>query len=107
MQKLTHWSHSTEIDIGKTVGLWRATTLENYRQLKNFHPLNPPLWEFLEIVDWPPKSLANTNISDQRAASGKTPSTRDNHFVVQGRTADGAMLISFGKHSIASKDTAT
>jgi hypothetical protein len=96
VQKLTHWGHSTEIEIEKTVGLWRATTLENYQQRRNFHPLNPPLWEFLEVVVWPPKVLANRNNVNQQTAETRAQNSLDNRIVVHGKLNGGGVLISFG-----------
>jgi len=107
VQKLTHWGHSQEIDVGKAVGLWRATTLENYQQLKNFHFLHGPLWPFLQIIDWPPKSPEGENISVQHEAGTPVPSAQDNRIIVQGKIAGGGMLISFGCPSIDAKGAAT
>jgi hypothetical protein len=95
VQKLTHWGHSTEIDLEKTVGLWRDTTLENYHQRRNFHPLNPSLWEFLEIADWPPKVLTNRGHVDQQADGAKADKTPDNRIVVHSKRAGGGVVISF------------
>jgi hypothetical protein len=106
VQKLTHWSHSTEINIEKTVGLWRATTLENYHRLKDFHPLHPPLWQFLKVMDWPPKALADGHFSLKQAVEWLAPPAPKPQMVVQGKTA-GGMLISFETPATGPQNPAT
>jgi hypothetical protein len=96
LQKLKNWSHSIQINIEKSVGVWRATTLDNFHQIKDFHFLHGPLWEFLEVIDWPPKALVNACNSDSLATTGMTQNAQDKRIVVEGKTADGGMLISFG-----------
>jgi hypothetical protein len=106
LQKLTNWGHSTEIDIEKTVGLWRATTLENYQQLRNFHPLYGPLWQFLQVVDWPPK-LFDVPLLDPQAAGGTMPETRDSRVIERDGIASSGVAISFGVPSTDAKGNAT
>jgi hypothetical protein len=97
VQKLTNWSHSQEINIGKTVGLWRDTTLENFRQRQDFHPLLGPLWQSLEVVDWPPKSSVEAHVSPPQADAERTRQLLDNPIIVHAKNAKGAVMISFGK----------
>ncbi len=52
-QKLTNWSHSQDFDTAKFIEFWDAVNLNNYRQVKNFHPLYPPLWTGLSLVKIP------------------------------------------------------
>jgi hypothetical protein len=49
-QKLENWGHSGDFNIEKFFSQWESVTLENYTQFRNLHPLNPPLWERLELV---------------------------------------------------------
>jgi hypothetical protein len=102
LQKLTNWGHSTDIDIEKTIGLWRATTLENYQQRRNFHPLHSRLWQALEVIDWPPKSLVSGHGSDDWIMW----STQDHRMVVRARKA-GGVLMTFDTPSSAPKGTTT
>jgi hypothetical protein len=94
LQKLTNWGHSNQIDAEKTIGLWRATTLENYHQLRDFHHIYGPLWKFLKVIDWPPKALFDRRALNQLLTIVGSP---DTPLTIQGKTADGGMLISFGK----------
>jgi hypothetical protein len=96
LQKLTNWSHTTDVDVNKCFDMWRTVNLDNYHQLKNFHAVHGPLWPHLEIMEWPPKSL-DARLLDQQPAAGITPTTPPTQVVVQGRTTNGGMLISFGK----------
>jgi len=50
-QKLTNWSHSADFDTGRLLALWDSVTLENYGQFRNFHPLHPPLWSKLALIN--------------------------------------------------------
>jgi hypothetical protein len=97
VRKLTNWGHSNQIDLEKTVALWRATTLENYYQLRDFHHIHGPLWKFLKVIDWPPKALFDARDLQQLVSDFASPNTPDGHVVVQGKTAGGGRLISFGK----------
>jgi hypothetical protein len=97
VQKLTNWSHSNQIDIDKTVGSWRATSLENYRQLKDFHHIHGPIWQFLKVIDWPPTALFESPNLHQLVPQLVSPNTPDNYVFMQGKTPTGSLLISFGK----------
>lgn len=48
-QKLTGWSHATQVR-PRFLDLWRAATLENYEALRNVHPFRPARWPALEAV---------------------------------------------------------
>jgi len=52
-QKLVNWSHSKDFDTTKFLEFWDSVNLTNYRQVKNFHPLYPPLWSGLSLVKIP------------------------------------------------------
>jgi hypothetical protein len=96
VQKVTNWGHSTEIDIPKTVGLWRATNLDNYHQRRDFHPLLGPLWQCLKVIDWPPTPLVEGHWSLQQMIDMLELQPPDNRVFVQGKTPHGGTLISFG-----------
>ena len=49
--KLRNWAHSPDFDVDNYLRLWDAVTLDNYTQLKNFHPVYPPYWPSLEKVE--------------------------------------------------------
>jgi hypothetical protein len=49
-QKLQNWSHDRDFDVEAFYRMWESVTLENYRECKNFHPLNGPLWPGLKAA---------------------------------------------------------
>jgi hypothetical protein len=49
--KLKHWSHSPDFDTAALLKLWKSVNLKNYRDYKDFHPLDGPLWPGLKVVD--------------------------------------------------------
>lgn len=42
--KLKNWSHSNDFDLDKFYNLWKQITIENYKSVVNFHPINSKLW---------------------------------------------------------------
>jgi len=52
-QKLGNWGHSQDFDTAKFLEFWDSVDLSNFRQVKNFHPLYPPLWTGLSLVKIP------------------------------------------------------
>lgn len=96
IQKLTNWGHSAEIDLPRHLGIWRATTLENYRQLRDFHPLEPTLWQRLKVINWPPKSLFDGHLALSQMVEWLDLKSLEKGVVVQGRTPHGGILVSFG-----------
>jgi hypothetical protein len=50
-QKLTNWSHSQDFDIKKFYDVWKNLTLDNYKELRDFHPLYGPDWKELQLVE--------------------------------------------------------
>jgi hypothetical protein len=52
-QKLRNWSHAQDFDTEKYLSFWDGVTLENYKQVVNFHPLFPALWPKLRLIRIP------------------------------------------------------
>lgn len=48
--KLKNWGHSKDFDTQKYLDIWDLINLENYTQLKNFHPLYGPYWRNLQAL---------------------------------------------------------
>jgi hypothetical protein len=99
VQKLMNWSHSHQVDVNKIVGLWRATTLENYHQLRDFHPFNGPLWQCLEVIDWPPKTLVDSRPSDPQVCNEMARKMVEKPVNIHGIDARGSVMVSFGAAS--------
>jgi hypothetical protein len=49
-QKLASWTHSADFDTARFLKVWRSVDLKNYRDLKNFHPMDGPDWPALRLV---------------------------------------------------------
>ena len=49
-QKLTNWSHTNDFDVEKYFSFWKGINLDNYKEIKNFHPINPETWQELKFV---------------------------------------------------------
>jgi hypothetical protein len=49
-QKLENWSHNADFNVQAYFDLWQSVTLENYHQIRNFHPLNGPAWLSLRLA---------------------------------------------------------
>jgi hypothetical protein len=41
---LKSWGHNRDFDLETYYDQWKSLTIENYRERKNFHPLQPELW---------------------------------------------------------------
>jgi hypothetical protein len=51
-QKLSNWSHSEDFDIEKFILIWNSVTLQNYKEITNFHPLKiKKWWKNLELIN--------------------------------------------------------
>jgi hypothetical protein len=46
-QKLTNWGHRDDFDTAAYFAFWKGVTLENYGEVKDFHPICPGLWKRL------------------------------------------------------------
>ena len=96
VQKLTNWSHSRDFDVAAAVGLWRSVNLSNYHTWHNFHPMYGPTWPYLEVRDWNSEVMANIPRTGQGAAVSAGQEAQRSPVTVEGRTAAGGVLISFG-----------
>jgi hypothetical protein len=56
-QKLENWSHREHLDVEAFYKLWESVTPENYRDFKNFHPVNGPKWPALRLTTLKPEVL--------------------------------------------------
>jgi hypothetical protein len=50
-QKLRHWTHSGDFDTVKYLELWDSITLDNYREVRDFHPLGLSDWKGLKLIE--------------------------------------------------------
>jgi hypothetical protein len=50
LMKLTNWSHAKDFNIDAFFKMWQSITLENYQQVRNFHPLHGPTWQSLKLA---------------------------------------------------------
>jgi hypothetical protein len=101
VQKLTNWGHSHQVDVEKCVSVWRATNLENYQELKDFHPFLGPLWPCLTIMDWPTSPLDGVEPFQLQPAEAPAPLPKPqvNQLIVEGKAPGGGMAITFGTPS--------
>lgn len=52
IQKVTNWSHSKDFNLAEYMKIWDKVTLDNYEELKYFHPLKlRKWWQKLELFD--------------------------------------------------------
>lgn len=49
-QKISNWGHAGDFHLPAFFQMWQSVTLQNYHQLKNFHPLNGPVWQSLKLA---------------------------------------------------------
>lgn len=49
LQKLNNWGHKSDFKIGEYYKFWRSIKKSNYKDITNFHPIQPQLWESLEF----------------------------------------------------------
>jgi hypothetical protein len=50
-QKLANWGHALDMDTRKFFDFWQSVNLENFHQVRDFHPLSGPTWRTLKLVD--------------------------------------------------------
>lgn len=43
-QKLLNWGHANDFNTNKHLDIWKKVNLENYQEIKNFHPLGLKQW---------------------------------------------------------------
>ena len=51
-QKLTNWGHACDFDTAKYFDFWSGVTLENYRDVHDFHPIEPAAWSSLKHIKY-------------------------------------------------------
>jgi len=49
-QKLQNWGHAKDFDTDAFFKLWENVTLENYHEIKDFHPIYGPAWHSLKAI---------------------------------------------------------
>jgi hypothetical protein len=49
-QKLQNWSHAPDFDTDAFYKLWQSVTLDNFQQIRDFHPLDGPRWPALALM---------------------------------------------------------
>ena len=49
-KKLKNWGHTKDFDINKYFEFWKNINLDNYKNVKNFHPLSPETWGELIFI---------------------------------------------------------
>lgn len=49
-QKLNNWGHSKDFDGQKFFDTWNNLSKNNYKELTNFHPIEPSVWRELKII---------------------------------------------------------
>jgi len=52
-QKLANWSHAQQFNAQAFLERWRALTLDNYGDYRDFHPIAPATWRGLRAVELP------------------------------------------------------
>jgi hypothetical protein len=50
-QKLDNWGHKNDFDTQTYFNAWKAIDNLNYKEVKNFHPINATEWENLEFIE--------------------------------------------------------
>ncbi len=50
LTKLRNWSHAKDFNVDAFFNFWQSVTLQNYHQFRNFHPIQPELWQTLRLA---------------------------------------------------------
>ncbi|MBD8083734.1 hypothetical protein [Chryseobacterium caseinilyticum] len=56
VEKINNWGHKNDFDTTSFLELWKGLNAENYKDFKNFHPLDAPQWK--EISFFPAKNIS-------------------------------------------------
>jgi len=48
--KIRNWGHSTDVDADAFYNAWRSLNVDNYKTVRNFHPINPKIWKSLAFI---------------------------------------------------------
>lgn len=53
-QKITNWGHKNDFDSNSYFNLWKSLDINNYRYIRNFHPLqdNDGVWNELKLLNF-------------------------------------------------------
>jgi hypothetical protein len=62
--KLKNWGHNEDFDVDTYFSFWKSITKQNYKDHKNFHPLNGKSWKKLEYIEG---DTIQKNVSNIRA----------------------------------------
>lgn len=49
-QKIGNWGHKEDFNVDRYFQFWKDINIENYREIKNFHPIQPETWRELQFV---------------------------------------------------------
>ena len=49
--KLKNWGHTNDMDWVSYLAFWEFVGKDNYKEVKNFHPLYPPAWSELKYIN--------------------------------------------------------
>ncbi len=49
-QKISNWGHKNDFDIQKYFQFWKNINENNYKDVKDFHPIQPKVWQKLLLV---------------------------------------------------------
>ena len=50
--KLTNWGHNDQIDADRYINFWRDVDAANYHTIKDFHPIEGPVWPALGLINF-------------------------------------------------------
>lgn len=70
--KITNWSHRDDSDNVAFFEFWKNISLENYKEVTNFHENDPTKWKALEFVSEAELDSLKINISDFQLFKLKT-----------------------------------
>lgn len=49
-KKITNWGHKDDFDTSEYFDFWKNININNYKQIRNFHPENPKVWKSLILL---------------------------------------------------------
>jgi hypothetical protein len=50
-QKISNWGHTSDFDTEKYFQFWKSVNEENFKNIKNFHPIYPSAWKALGFTE--------------------------------------------------------
>lgn len=66
--KVDNWGHTTDLDVNKFYHSWQSLNAENYKTVKNFHPIKPGRWKSLSFIEGRNIQEFITNFIAERSA---------------------------------------